>query len=140
MDSTGGRPGIWALSVIAFDTVEAPSMDFACKSMLGLTRDVVLPTGRPAIGIGYRLTHALPDGDRIGPLTFATGAIGMAPDDEVADLRMGGSMFTGTTLCDPICGLVARSNADPQPVPLPVPALLLAGGLGALAALRRRTA
>ncbi|WP_172328055.1 hypothetical protein [Mangrovicoccus sp. HB161399] len=140
VDTTGGSAGFSAFTVLAFDPVEITSLSFAFNGILGTTRDLLLTNGLQALGVGYFLVDGLSDGDVIGTLTYTTGLVGVTPDDDVSDLKLAGSSLFGTTVYDPIYGLAARSNVDVQAVPVPVPALLLLGGIGVLASLRRRAA
>ena len=91
----------------------------------------------------YTLFGALANGTRIGTFNFTTGsALTIAPADGLADIYMttlGTGIDTEITVIDPATGELADTSPfEVQAVPLPAPALLLMGGLGALALMRGR--
>ncbi len=149
-DTSGGDVGLSAFSLVADDPLEITSLSFSFSAVASasITSSLILSyvvpsTGDAALGIGYILGTALSDGDVIGTLTYTTGLVGHTPDDDQNDILLAGSRVLGTTVFDPYFSAAKstkRAGLDVQSIPVPMPAVLLLGGIGALAGLRRRAA
>jgi hypothetical protein len=154
-DSTGGRPFplAWALRIEKPDTGEIrgapPSWSFSFSDAPEITGTVALRTATRIL-LRYEVSAFLPADFVIGTLRFATGRpLDPAASDGLPDISMfGDASQSGTrapSLSDPATGertsaahFEVQSVPTPAAVPVPAAALLLAGGLGALAATRTR--
>lgn len=140
-DTSGGVTGTdWAMRISAIDAVEvdySAPWDFEFASGVnGSFNDRFFRDFR-FLNINYSLDFDLADGDLIGSFVFTTGVLGIKPDDDQSDLLLSSST---STVFDPATGAFAQlSGIDLQTVPVPASVLLLMGGLGALAGLRRRS-
>lgn len=125
----------------AFEVLNADSNEIARLSVTGAGTNVT--SDATPFGFAFILDRdtAYAAGDFLGQITVLTADVGLKPHDEIPDLILAGYEDSTTPLLvsGPASGIdQVFVGYDVQEVPIPAAAWLMAGGLLALGAVRRR--
>ena len=129
------EPSTYAFTVSRDDFFEIDSL----ASVSEAPTVTLLSESADALFYQYTPTASAAIGDILASFQVTTKALGGSPDDELPDI------IVSDTLCslgiwNPATGaMVVNLNVDFQQIPLPAGVFLLAGALGALGLMRRRS-